>query len=271
MKKVIVFVFSLILILSCQKTEPDKYSHEILHSVLWIQHSAEYKASAMQAYVSAQLMLDKALNDKNWTAATEQESEYQALPPAIILDVDETVLDNSPYETLLIKSGQSYSRDSWNAWCNQKSAGAVPGALEFCNYAHQKGVTVFYVTNRNDNLKEVTRENLKTVGFPLDPQNETVFTKTETSDKNARRSAVAENYRILLLIGDNAGDFYSGFTHSNQAYRDSLTTVYKYYWGTKWIVLPNPIYGDWESALFDYDYGLPESEKLRIKFNKLKD
>jgi len=234
-----------------------------------MQHSAEYKASATQAYNTAQLMLNNALNNKKWTAAAEQSNDFRNLPPAIILDVDETVLDNSPFEVMLMKTGRVYELDSWHEWCFEKRATPVPGALEFCNYAAAKGVTVFYVTNRRDTVKEATRVNLAATGFPMNPDIETVLTRSKSSDKSERRSFIAEKYRILLLIGDNNGDFYSGFTHASQTKRDSLTSVYADNWGTKWIVLPNPSYGDWEGALLDYNYALPESEKLKVKFGKL--
>lgn len=270
MKQTIIFLLLLpLIIVSCTEKPNQDLSHELLNSVLWVQHAAEYKALTSQAYNVAKLSLDAALQDKNWTAASEQTKDYQNLPAAVILDVDETVLDNSPYETHLIQTGTAYNRESWNAWCAEKRAKAIPGAVDFCNYAIEKGVKVFYVTNRRDTLLDVTRANLEAAGFPLDKNIKTVLTRSTTSDKNERRTAIAESFRILLLIGDNGGDFFSGFTHGKQAYRDSIATVYESNWGTKWIVLPNPMYGDWEGALFNYDYGLSKEDKLKIKYEKL--
>jgi len=266
----LLMILSLGLNLSCQNQGQVKNDSYLLQSVLYTQHAAEHHALAMQAYNMAKTRLDHALSDRNWIAATEQSGHSQNLPPAVILDVDETVLDNAPYEAQLIQNGTTYNSKTWNAWCQQARAKAIPGAVEFCNYAHQKGVTVFYVTNRKDPLLEATRKNLKAEGFPLEPSFETIIPRTDSSDKGARRKAIAQKYRILLLIGDNAGDCFSGFTHASTAARDSLVRVYQSYWGTKWIVLPNPMYGDWESALFDYNYGLPAAEKLKLKRSRLK-
>ena len=85
------------LLFSCQKQTDARSTHESLHGVLWMQRSAEYKALCFQAYQLANAQLRIAVNDKNWTAALEQLGNYKNLPPAVILDVDETVLDNSPY------------------------------------------------------------------------------------------------------------------------------------------------------------------------------
>ena len=269
MRYLSIFLTAIILFSACQTTTSEKYDHAMLNSVLWVQHAAEYKAASIQAYMTAKTMLDLALLDKEWTAAIEQASDYQTLPPAIIIDVDETVLDNSPYEAQLIKSGKAYNSDTWTAWSKEQRAKPVPGALDFCTHAHQNGVTVFYITNRREQLKEATRANLQRMGFPLIADMDTVFHKTNTSDKGERRAAIARNFRILLLIGDNAGDFYSGFTKGSKVKRDSLVSRYRQNFGTKWIILPNPMYGDWESALFEYNRGLPEDEQKRIKYEQL--
>lgn len=254
---------------SCQQKSETQKSHETLHAILWMQRSAEFKALSIQAYRLAEMQLQQALNNKNWTAALEQVGDYQNLPPAIVLDVDETVLDNSPYEAQLIQEGAYYSSESWNAWCNEASAEAIPGALDFCQSANKQGITIFYVTNRREILKEVTRNNLLKLDFPLKENVETILPRLESSDKGTRREIISENYRILLLIGDNLGDFASGFTNASMDVRDSLMAAYKDYFGSKWIILANPIYGDWEGAIFNYNFGLSDKEKLDIKINSL--
>jgi acid phosphatase len=255
---------------SCKTGENTTPRYELLQSVLYTQTAAEHRALILQTYHWAQVQLDAALADKNWSAAVEQSDAFQNLPPAVILDVDETVLDNSPYEAQLIQNGTTYNSKTWNAWCEQSRAKAIPGAVEFCTYARQKGVTVFYVTNRRARLLEATRRNLKAAGFPLEASMEAILPRTDSSNKGARRKAIAQKYRILLLIGDNAGDCFSGFTHASTVKRDSLVSIYQSYWGTKWIVLPNPMYGDWESALYSYNYGLPPADKLKLKLSRLK-
>ncbi len=270
MHKQVVYTILLIgsLLVACSNEIPRP--NDLLNAVLWMQRSAEYKASAVQAYKTARLMLDKALDDKNWTAALEQKGGYAKLPPAVILDVDETALDNSPFEANLIRNDKSFTYELWDKWCYEARAEAVPGAVEFCNYAAKKGIAVFYVTNRREHLTKATRENLKKAGFPLSEEKETLITRTDKSDKGPRRAKIAAEYRILLLIGDNNGDFASGFTKAPSVQRHKLLERYRDYWGTKWIVLPNPSYGDWESALFDYNYKLSDTEKRNIKLNKLR-
>lgn len=265
----LLMILVILLIYTCQQESNAHKAIEILHSVLWMQKSAEYKANCLQAYRLAKMQLQKALVDKNWTAALEQIGNYQNLPPAVILDVDETILDNSPYEAELIQNGEYYSSKTWNTWCREASAKSIPGALEFCQYASQHDITVFYVTNRRDYLKEVTRHNFQKLGFPLKEDIETIKPRIESSDKGTRREMISESYRILLLIGDNLGDFASGFTNASMDVRDSLLVKYKDYFGNKWISLANSIYGDWENAVYDYNFDLSDEEKLNIKINSL--
>ncbi len=262
-------IFSVLLIFSCspKNIRPTDVS---LNGVLWMQHAAEYKGMAYQAYNTAAEMLNISLADSNWTAALGQRENFRSLPPAIILDIDETILDNTPYESELIRTGTSYNRESWDRWCMEARAEAIPGAAEFCNLANEKGVRVFYVTNRRDHLKEVTRENLQRAGFPLNENIETIFTREDESNKESRRMQIARDYRILLLIGDNAGDFASDFTGGSTNNRADFANRYRSYFGTRWIVLPNPVYGDWEGALFDYNYKLGQEIILEKKYQQLK-
>ena len=82
---------------------------DLLNAELWMQRSVEYKANALAVYALGKVQLDKALADKNWTAATEQTGNYQELPPAVVLDLDETAMDNSAYQTGLVTSGTDFS------------------------------------------------------------------------------------------------------------------------------------------------------------------
>lgn len=221
-------------------------------SLVWFRTAVEYRATAVQAYRLASLMLDRGLADHAWTAAIEQTGEFASKPPAVILDVDETVLDNSESEERNIREGASYSEARWAVWCNERKATPIPGALEFTRAAAAKGVTVFYVTNRDHALEEATRDNLAALGFPLDPSRDTVLTKNErpewaSSEKSPRRALVALGFRVLLLIGDDFGDFAEGARSSLDA-RRKLEAAHADKWGVKWIVLPNPLYGSWKTA-----------------------
>ena len=219
---------------------------QALNAALWQQQAAEAKALSLQAWALARLRLDEALADPTWTAAEEQQGDFAALPPAVIVDVDETILDNSFYQARAIRDGEEFDQASWTAWCNEARAPALPGAQEFCAYARSRGVTVFYVTNRIAPEKEGTRQNLLATGFPLAEGVDTIRVRVDRSDKGPRRAEIAGKYRILLLAGDAATDFSSAFggRKDNQT-RIDLVRRAGDRWGTRWIVLPNPMYGSW--------------------------
>jgi acid phosphatase len=232
-------------------------AHETLNAVLWMQQSAEYEASALQVYRIASLHLDEALLDPTWDALV---NEAEATGPAtadrpgvaVILDVDETVLDNSPYQARLVEADAAYSRETWNEWVREERARPVPGALSFTLKAAEAGVTVFYVTNRTADLEEATRKNLLAQGFPVSEVEDVVLTRGErsdwTGDKSSRRAFIAERYRVLLLIGDDLNDFVQADDLSPRG-REMRVNQYDAVWGSKWFVLPNPAYGSWERAV----------------------
>jgi acid phosphatase len=147
-----------------------------------------------------------------------------------------------------------YSEAAWEAWCREEKAGAIPGAVEFLKYARGRGVTPIYVTNRGAGVEDATRHNLSKLGIPVDATTDAVLARHEQgwdgSDKGARRAFVATRYRILLLVGDNFEDFLSvPAARKSMAGRETLFDQYADYFGTRWIVLPNPTYGSWEQAI----------------------
>jgi acid phosphatase len=230
-------------------------THENLNAVVWQQTAIEYQALARQAYAAAAAGLDRAMADPAWSAAIEQQGTLAGgLPPAVIVDVDETVVDNSAFQARLIQNGGSYSEPLWRAWVEERAARAVPGALEFARAADARGVTIFYVTNRDAVSEPPTRENLQRLGFPLDRGGrDTVLTRGErpewsASEKSPRRALVAKDFRILLLIGDDLGDFLPD-ARGTVDQRAQRAGPYQQWWGTRWIVLPNPMYGSWELAV----------------------
>jgi len=243
----------------------------LLNSTLWTQTAVEYEGAVRQAYRMAEVMMQRALNDSLWTASLEQAEQgsdtYRAKPPAVVLDVDETVLDNSPYQARLILDDAVYESESWAAWVREEQADPVPGALSFTQAAANRGVQVIYLTNRDASLEAATRANLTALGFPVDDAPDAVLTQGERegwASKTARRDWVAERYRILLLVGDNFGDFVAEADTSVSA-RRARGRSFREYWGSRWIVLPNPQYGSWEAALYDFEYGLPRRAPLDAK------
>lgn len=237
-----------------------------LQATLWVQNSVEFDALAIMAYQTAGFKLDEALADKNWSASVEQESmDVSELPPAIILDIDETVLDNSPFQARMIAQNSEYNSSAWEKWVLEANADAIAGAVDFTNKAAKKGITVIYLSNREANTEEETRQNLIAEGFPISKETDVVLLKGEqenwTSAKIERRKKVASSYRIIMLFGDDFNDFLPA-KNISEMQRDALLKQYKNNIGTKWFVLPNPIYGSWNDAMFNFDRSLTDEQKL---------
>jgi 5'-nucleotidase (lipoprotein e(P4) family) len=212
-------------------------------AVLWTQSSAEYRALALQAFNLARLRVDQDL--------AQHRSRRRVKPPAVIVDADETVLDNSRFQAELILRGVDYTSEAWQSWVNRAEGGAVPGALEFLNYSFRRGVRVFYITNRRQTEKAGTVANLKKLGFP-GVSEETVMIREQgtTSSKETRRQSVRSRYRLVLLVGDNLNDFNDDFTGKSIADRKAQVDRERSEFGTQYIVVPNPMYGDWENAIY---------------------
>lgn len=236
---------------------------ERLQSMLWVQTSLEYRAACAQAYAGAARALDAGLVKPRHTAATEQvDKPCRFKPPAIILDVDETVLNNSPMQARLVANGTSFNREQWNEWCLDSSAKLIEGVGPFIQYARSRGVAVFFVTNRSSELDAATARNLTNeLGYNVTP--DMVMCKEErpewTSNKSSRRAVVAHTHRVVLLIGDQFGDFVQ-IEEGTPEERVEAGKNYMNQLGRSWILIPNPNYGDWEQALYKYDFSLDRNE-----------
>ena len=266
----------LVLVVALGSTAPvvaqratDPPASDLLNAVLWMQRSVEYKASALTAFALARIRLDQALADPNWTGAPkEQAGAYQSLRTAVILDIDETILDNSGYQAWMALKGTTFDPKTWNAYVNTVTSLPIPGALEFAQYADSKGVKVFYVTNRTAEEEPATRKNLEKFGFPMGGNADTMLMTRKQPDwgsaKGTRRAHVARNYRVLLNVGDNFGDFVDEY-RGNEAERLKVLEQHKDRWGREWIMIANPSYGSFESAPFGHDFKLPDGDKRRLK------
>ena len=161
----------------------------MLLATLWNQRSVEYKGNALTVYALAKIRLDQALADKSWTAAPgEQKGDFANLPPAVVLDVDETVLDNSPYEVWLLKNNQSFSTKTWNEFCAAQISRAIPGAVEFTKLADSKGVKVFYLSDRGVETEKDTRANMEKLGFPMGGNVDTFLMQGKQKDWGSAKS-----------------------------------------------------------------------------------
>ncbi|MDA7690120.1 5'-nucleotidase, lipoprotein e(P4) family [Gammaproteobacteria bacterium] len=242
-------------------------------AVLYAQSSAEYEANNLQTFAGAKLALEKALVNKNWTAAIEQKEDFSEKPPAVILDIDETVLNNIPFQARAIIKGKSYP-NGWVEWMLEEASTSVAGVSEFLKYADSKGIKIFYVTNRIAIAEEATRNNLKKLGLPFDTDRDVLLMKNEngwTSDKVSRRELIAQDYRILLLIGDQLGDFISlDEATTGMDSRKEIAAKYEEMWGKKWFMITNPIYGRWEASIYNNEYPDTESELMQMRLKALK-
>lgn len=235
------------------------FARDNTNAVLWQQYSGEYRALCFQAYNLAHLRLDQILHKK-----------VGKKPRCIVVDIDETVLDNSAFEGRELHNGVSYNPNDWSEWTTKSIADTVPGALTFLKYAAKKGIAIFYITNRNKTEFESTLRNLQHFKFP-NADEKHLLVKDATSDKEARRKMVAEKYDIVLLCGDNLNDFTDSFYLKEQQARAEAVDKAHDLFGKKFIVLPNPMYGDWEPAIYEMKKGLSEQEKADIRMKKLKD
>lgn len=244
----------------------------LLNATLWVQTSAEYRAAATQVFANARRALDVTLGNPFSQGALEETSNVPTQPPAIILDLDETVLDNTAFEARAIRAHKTYDSKLWKEWSAEGAALAIPGAKEFLAYAQKRGVTPFYITNRDADEEPGTRKNLERLGFPLDPKIDTLLMQGKlgftTSDKSHRRKHVADTHRILLVIGDDLNDFAPASGKSLEERRKIVDSVHNW-WGEVFFIVPNPMYGSWERSLIGSG-GAP-CEQMQRKIDALRD
>jgi acid phosphatase len=256
----------LLALAACSAPEPDRSA---LDAVVFMRTAAERDALCLQAFATARAALERALADPAWTACLEQAGDFARKPPAIIADVDETLLDTSSFETRALFEGWDFDNATFARWAEAADAPALPGAAEFLRDAAARGVTVFYVTGRGPESREATRRNLQRQGFPLATGREVVLTREDTSDKGPRRAAVARDFRVLLLLGDNAADFGSAFAGKDLDARRALARESAPLWGERWIVLPNAAYGDWQRAALGWA-DVPREQRPQSKLEALR-
>lgn len=244
-----------------------------LNAVLWVQRSAEYRATTETVYRAAIDKLDAALKDPDWDALVPEERATPArgLPPAIVMDVDETVLDNSPYQARLVHEGKEYNEATWDAWVREEKALPVPGVVEFARAAQARGVTILYISNRAEHLIGPTLANLRAAGLPV--KDDSVFLglgtfiadcEQEGSEKLCRRQFAGRSYRVLMQFGDQLGDFAQILANTQDA-RAALYEQHRPWFGQRWWMLPNPTYGSWEPAVFGNDWRQPREQRRALK------
>ncbi|WP_109127101.1 HAD family acid phosphatase [Dyella sp. C11] len=257
---------------------PSTPADDNLNAVAWSQTAIEHDLIYLQTYRDAESRLLAALADKQWDALPKDDrlTPIKDLKPAVVLDIDETVLDNSPYQARLIKSGGEYNEADWAAWCNEQRARALPGVVEFTQFAAKHGIAVIYISNRAKDLDQSTLANLRKEGLPVSGPEAFLGLGTFVEDceqvgteKGCRRQLISHKYRVLMQFGDQIGDFVTVLAN-NAAGRQKAMAPYMDWIGTRWFVLPNPTYGAWEPALFNNDYTAPRDERRRQKVQSLR-
>lgn len=244
----------------------------LLYANHYMQNSAEYRAICLQTYNWAESIL----RVRARAHQTLQERTPGTKPPCVILDLDETVIDNSPFQTALDQASVIYTPAAWAKW--ETASGVlelIPGAMRFLEEAKKMGVAIVFISNRNERSREAMITQLTELGI----KDYELLLMTNTSDKTARRNQIAQKYEILMLVGDNLRDFSEEFKapkiSSNSDYEGIAEAVRKRKevvdknankFGADYIVLPNPVYGEWEMLKGDN----PHKSLRPTKFTLLK-
>jgi 5'-nucleotidase (lipoprotein e(P4) family) len=240
-------------------------------ATLWMRNSSEFRAASETVYRAAEAALAAGLANPAWTAEPDQTGALSALPPAVVMDIDETVLDNSEPQVRMLREGLCFDEfpAAWDDWVAMHRAPAVPGAVEFIRAARTmkdgagRPVRVIFITNRECEhrkasnaacpQKDDTLANLESLGLGVPTLAEDLMVEGERpdwgSEKLSRRQEVARRYRIVLNVGDDLADFLPGVRRATVAERDRARCALDAYWGRRWFVVPNPLYGSWLVAV----------------------
>lgn len=234
-----------------------------LNATLWMRTSGEYRALCLQTY---RMALDSLRRIK----AATPENELVGKKWAVVMDLDETVLDNSLFQSGIIVRGEHFTDEAFNHWIrvNQQQVHLVPGSKEFIDAAVGMGARVHYITNRPETERAATIATLQRLGVAAgDDVSDRLQMRQGSSLKDERRAAVAKDHRVLMFVGDNLADFSDEFNPKNfanatdpLAERLNAVDSRKDKWGAEWIVLPNPVYGDWTKPI---SWKSPEAALLR--------
>lgn len=252
-----------LLLTACVAQPPQENPDRDL-ALQWVKHAAEYRAITRQIYENAARALPGFIEDRNWSAVPEQHDAAH-LPPAVILDVDETVVSNVEFQLTFERPFANWKLEKWTS---ESNATPVTGAKSFVDIARRMGVTVYFVTNRpcepkdgsNDPCpqKQSTIDDIAEVGIQTDAAH--VLLSQEQGwnrEKLTRRLHVANTHRVIMLIGDDFGDFVPCARKKvvtpctepgTKSSRRAALDTYDSYWGNGWYILPNPMHGSWTSV-----------------------
>ncbi|MBK8499755.1 MAG: 5'-nucleotidase, lipoprotein e(P4) family [Flavobacteriales bacterium] len=217
-------------------------------AVLWQNTSAEAYWLYRQSYEYASWKLESKLSDIEDEKQMVDSLEWDRRPLAVIVDIDETVLDNSLYQVNAIRQGRTFDQNDWREWTDRATAKASPGAVEFLQEAASDGCEVFYITNRDVREEASTLKNLGDLGFPFADASHLLL-MDGSSDKTDRRARVASTHRVLLLVGDQLRDFDERFKDRTANHGRGVVDAMSDSLSEHFILLPNPMYGTWRDAI----------------------
>ena len=221
----------------------------------WMQDSGEYQALAYQAYNAAKVAFDHAKVTKG-------------KKKAVVVDLDETMLDNSLYAGWQVKNNKPFDGKDWTRWVEARQSRAIPGAVEFNNYVNSHNGKMFYVTNRKDSTEKTgTIDDMKRLGFKgLDDSS--FYFKKDKSAKAARFAEIEkQGYEIVLYAGDNLDDFGDTVYGKSNNERRSFVQQNQTKFGKTFIVLPNANYGGWEGGLADGYFKKDTQGKIKARLD----
>ena len=235
--------------------ESEDTSIESTGAVAWMQSAAEREALCEQTFRAAARSVTDRLRDFGTSGS----------PPAVIVDIDETILDNSPALADTVLDNRPFSPTAWTEWVNREAAKPVAGAFEFLKHCRNLGVVVVFITNRTIAEESATRSTISKLGYSMDdpPGLDLILSKGEfdvTSDKSMRRIFAGEHFQIIVMIGDDLGDFIDA--SGNIEERRAKARQHQARWGHDWFMLPNPVYGSWRNAI-EAQEALPRRMALR--------
>ena len=212
-------------------------SRENTMGSLWYQNAAEVDALYQQGYNVATNKLKELLKQPT------------NKPYSIVLDIDETVLSNIPFQVKMIKDGTAFNPKLWDEWVQKAEATPVAGAKEFLQFADKNKVQIYYISDRTDAQVDATIKNLEAQGLPVQGRDHLMFKKEGDKSKEGRRQEVLKHTNLVMLFGDNLVDF-AEFSTKSESDRDKMFEQLKAEFGDKFIIFPNPMYGSWESAVY---------------------
>lgn len=229
----------------------------LMQANLYMQNSAEYRALCIQTYAWSESLL----RVKSRAAKATMERAHQNKPLAVVMDLDETVVDNSAFQSYLDRESKEYSEADWHRYEQTPGdVGLVPGALEFIRSAEAMGVQPVYISNRWTKNQTHTIEALRRLGINVNGIEHRLLLREEgkSSNKDERRAVAEKLYHVLMYFGDNLRDFSEAFVapsapatdyaalQKGVATRKAAVDKYASKFGSEWIVLPNPVYGEFD-------------------------